>query len=136
MHYYRCSAVKKRSRLRADKCMFLAHSFRLIRLFPSHKHFFPPSLCTKTSHGHKPAKLNQVTSLLEISDRLFLVMASLCHFFVRPPLQTAICYHSTVITAGHALAYGALPQRKCNEDLFCYFGSFSYLEVRYRKYVK
>ena len=45
-------------------------------------------------------------------------------FFVRPPLQTAICYHSTVITAGHALAYGALPQRKCNEDLFCYFGSF------------
>lgn len=94
-------------------------------LSPSHKHFFPPSLCTKTSHGHKPAKLNQVTSLLEISDRLFsLVMASLCHFFVRPPLQTAICYHSTVITAGHALAYGALPQRKCNEDLFCYFGSF------------
>ena len=106
--------------------MFLAHSFRLIRLsLPliniSFRQVYAPKQVTVTSRQNWIKWRHCLRSQIDFFSRYGFTLPL---FFVRPPLQTAICYHSTVITAGHALAYGALPQRKCNEDLFCYFGSF------------
>ena len=97
-------------------CLILSAKFdSLINI--SFRQVYAPKQVTVTSRQNWIKWRHCLRSQIDF----FLVMASLCHFFVRPPLQTAICYHSTVITAGHA---SLLPQRKCNEDLFCDFDFF------------